>query len=282
MSYTQRMKSKVTVLILCCICATISALILRERLFAQVQSAPSTVVVSVADGPVLFAANCGACHGSDGRSGERAPDIATRREVVSLSDADLIRTVENGVAGRGMPAFGFLGRTKIDAIIHHLRTLQGIGVATVAPGDPHRGERLFFGKAECSSCHMINGHGGFIAADLSGYGPGRSVADIRAAIVDPDRKLDRSAQCVTVVTTDGKIYTGFVRSGDNFSFVLQTGDGAFRLFARSNVMRIEYSGHSSMPRDYATRLSSKELDDLISYLLTTGPTERKISKDDDE
>jgi len=276
------MKNKVAVLILCCIGAMTSALIARERLFAQGQSAPTTMVGSVADGPALFAANCGACHGSDGRSGERAPDIATRREVVSLSDADLIRTVENGVAGHGMPAFGFLGRTKVNAIIHHLRTLQGIGSTTAAPGDPHHGEELFFGKAECSSCHMMNGHGGFIAADLSGYGLGRSVADIRIAIVDPDRKLNRSAQYVTVVTTEGKTYTGFVRSGDNFSFILQSGDGVFRLFARSNVLRIEYSGHSSMPRDYAARLSSKELDDLISYLLKTGPTEKKIAKDDDD
>ena len=281
MSYAMRMKRKVIFLILCCIGVTISALVLRERLFAQVQSPSTTVVGSVVDGPALFAANCGACHGSDGRSGERAPDIATRREVVSLSDADLIRTVENGVAGRGMPAFGYLGRTKVNAIVHHLRTLQGIGVASVAPGNPHRGEELFFGKAECSSCHMMNGHGGFIAADLSGYGQGRSVADIRAAIVDPDRKLNRSAQYVTVVTTDGKTYVGFIRSEDNFSFVLQSGDGAFRSFARSRVERVEYSGHSSMPRDYATRLSSKELDDLISYLLKTGSTERKIAKDDE-
>ena len=282
MSYTQRMKSKVTVLILCCIGATISALILRERLLAQVEAPPSAVVDSVADGPALFAANCGACHGSDGRGGERAPNIATRREVVALSDADLIHIVENGVTGQGMPAFGFLGWAKVNAIIHHLRTLQGIGVATTVPGDPRRGEELFFGKAECSSCHMVNGHGGFIAADLSGYGLGRSIADIRVAIVDPDRKSDRSAQYVTVVTIDGKTYTGFIRNGDNFSLILLSEDGAFRSFARSSVVRVEYSGHSSMPRNYATRLSSKELDDLISYLLKTGSTERKIAKDDDE
>ncbi len=276
------MKSKVTVLILCCIGAMTSTLIAKERLFAQGQSAPADTAGSIVEGPALFAANCGACHGSDGRSGERAPDIATRREVVSLSDADLIRIVENGVAGRGMPAFGYLGKAKVNAVVHHLRTLQGIGVVSEAPGDSHRGEELFFGKAECSSCHMMNGHGGFIAADLSGYGQGRSVADMRAAIVDPDRKLDRRTQYVTVVMMDGKTDTGFVRAEDNFSLVLQGEDGVFRLFARGNVRRVEYSGHSSMPRDYAIRLSSKELDDLISYLLKTGPTGKNITKDDDD
>ena len=276
------MKSQVTVLILCCIGAMTSAVIPTERFFAQGQSLPAHAPIDPVDGASLFAANCGACHGSDGRSGERAPNIATRREVVSRSDADLIRTVENGLAGNGMPAFGYLGRAQIDAIVHHLRTLQGIDVAVAAPGDPHLGEALFFGKAECSSCHMVNGRGGFIAADLSGYGLGRSVADLRAAILDPDRRLDRSAQFVTIVTIDGKRCTGFIRNEDNFSLVLQTQDGAFRQFARDKVARVELSGHSSMPRDYENRLSSKELDDLISYLVRAGSAERKVTKDDDE
>src|SRR5436190_24028835 len=66
------------------------------NIFAQEKSA--------ADGTVLFAANCGVCHGSDGRSGERASNIAARREIVSLSDESLIRIVENGVPGQGMPS----------------------------------------------------------------------------------------------------------------------------------------------------------------------------------
>ena len=32
-----------------------------------------------ADGVALFASNCAACHGVDGRSGERAPDIVSRK-----------------------------------------------------------------------------------------------------------------------------------------------------------------------------------------------------------
>lgn len=255
-------------------CGIVAALIARGNLPVQAQSTPN--------GAALFAANCGACHGSDGRSGERAPNIATRREVVSLLDADLIRTIENGLAGNGMPAFGYLGRTKISAIVHHLRTLQGIGVTVAVPGDPRQGETLFFGKAECSSCHMVNGRGGYLAEDLSGYGLGRTDSDVRTSIVDPDRKLDRAAQHVTVVNSDGQECIGFVRNQDNFSLILQADDGSFRLFRRDKIVRIEYSGHSSMPRDYESRLSSKELDDLVSYLLKTGAGERKVAKDDDE
>jgi cytochrome c oxidase cbb3-type subunit 3 len=246
----------------------------REHLLAQEQPA--------SNGAALFAANCAACHGSDGRSGERAPDIATRREVVSRSNADLTRILENGLPGNGMPSFGYLGRDKLTALVRHLRTLQGIGVTIAVPGDAHLGEALFFGKAGCSNCHMIQGRGGYLASDLSGYGLGRSAQDARTAIVDPDRKLNRSAQYVSVVTVNGQRSEGFIRNEDNFFLVLQTENGAYRLFAKDQVARIEYSNHSSMPRDYEARLSSEELDDLVSYILKTATDERKAAKDDDE
>ena len=171
------MKSNRVALITWSIAASLAIGASRKHLLAQEQPA--------SNGAALFAANCAACHGSDGRSGERAPDIATRREVVSRSNADLMRILENGLPGNGMPAFGYLGREKLTALIHHLRTLQGIGVAIAVPGDPHLGEALFFGKAGCSNCHMMQGRGGYLASDLSGYGLGRSAQDARTAIVAP-------------------------------------------------------------------------------------------------
>jgi putative heme-binding domain-containing protein len=221
----------------------------------------------VADGQKIFTTNCGACHGSDGRGGERAPDIATRREVVARADAELIRAVQNGVYGTAMPAFGYMGAEKIHAVVHYLRTLQGIGVAVKAPGDPRAGEQLFYGKAECSKCHMINGRGGFIGSDLSGYGFGRSIENIRAAIVDPDRSLDRKSQAVTIVANNQQHFSGLVRNEDNFALILQTEDGAFHSFSKENIARIEYSRNSLMPNDYENKLTNKEIDNLVSYLL---------------
>jgi cytochrome c oxidase cbb3-type subunit III len=254
--------------------ASLTTAAVRERLLAQ--------QLPASNGSALFAANCAACHGSDGRSGERAPDIATRREVVSRSNADLTRIVENGLPGNGMPAFSYLGHDKLMALVQHLRTLQGIGVTIAVPGDPHLGEALFFGKAGCSNCHMMQGRGSYWASDLSGYGLGQSAQDVRTAIVDPDRKLNRSAQYVSVVTLNGQKLAGFIRNEDNFSLVLQTENGAYRLFAKDQVARVEYSNHSSMPRDYETRLTSKELDDLVSYIVKTASDDRKAARDDDE
>jgi cytochrome c oxidase cbb3-type subunit 3 len=232
-------------------------------------------------GQAVFAANCSACHGSDGRGGERAPNIATRREVVSRADADLIRAVQNGVPGTAMPAFGYMGALKINAVIQYLRSLQGIGVAVKVPGDPDLGENLFYGKAECSKCHMVNGRGGFLSSDLSGYGFGRSVEGVRSAILNPDRSMDRRSEAITVVAEDQHRFTGLIRNEDNFSLILQTEDGSFHTYSKEKIIRVEYSGHSLMPNDYEDKLSSKEIDDLVSYLLKAGAPERASNQKHD-
>ena len=70
-------------------------------------------------------------------------------------------------------------------MVAYLRFLQGTKHALNLPGDADRGEKLFFGNAGCSGCHMTAGKGGFIASDLSGYARTHSVDQIRNAITTP-------------------------------------------------------------------------------------------------
>ena len=136
----------------------------------RAQQPASTTTAADVQGSMLFASNCGSCHGSDGRGGEHGPDIATDSDVQRLADSDLIAIAKNGVPGTGMPAFGWLGQEKLTDIVQYLRTLQGRQLDIKLPGNPKGGEALFFGRARCSECHMVNGKGGFIGSDLSLYG----------------------------------------------------------------------------------------------------------------
>src|SRR5258707_11821978 len=127
-------------------------------------------------GKETFASTCANCHGLDGRGGEHAPDIAERPRVQQLSDAELFKIIENGIPGAGMPAFRSLEASNIRAVVTYLRTLQGTGKPVTLPGDPARGEAIFFGKAGCSGCPMVSGKGGFIPSDLSAYARAHTVA----------------------------------------------------------------------------------------------------------
>jgi cytochrome c oxidase cbb3-type subunit III len=221
----------------------------------------------VSDGKRTFASTCAACHGLDGKGGERGPDIVNRRAVQRLPDASLFRVVRDGKPGTGMPPFRALGEARIQAVVRYLRTLQGLGTAASLPGDPTAGRAIFFGKAECANCHMANGKGGFIASDLSAYAAGKTPADIGNVIIEPNKNLDPRKRTVVVKTADGTTHTGVARNEDNFSLQLQTLDGRFHFFDKSELQNVEHQPGSLMPTDYKSRLTGQELDNLVSYLM---------------
>ncbi len=218
-------------------------------------------------GKQTFASTCAGCHGLDGRGGERAPDIAERAHVQRLSDAQISHIIENGVPGTGMPAFHSLQHSDVQAIVAYLRILQGKKKTLELPGDPDRGETIFFGKAGCSGCHMVAGKGGFIASDLSTYASTHGVEQIRSAIVSRNPDTNQRARLVTATTRGGEKMVGRVRNEDNFSLQLQTLDGTFFFVPKSDLKGLEYSPEALMPSDYSSTLSPQDLNDVVSYLM---------------
>lgn len=229
----------------------------------------------------LFPANCGSCHGIDGHGGERAPDIATRRDIQRLSDDALAKIIRDGIPGTGMPPFRSLGPAKIQGLVHEMRRLQGEDTASSLPGSPAGGKSLFFGRAGCSDCHMVSGSGGFIGSDLSVYARGKAAADIRVAILNPAGKLPERGRLVVATTADGQVLTGMVRNEDNFSLQLQTKDGTFHFLEKSSLRALERRAESLMPSDYGTRLTAQDVDDLISYLIMSGRTSNSAGTQSD-
>jgi cytochrome c oxidase cbb3-type subunit 3 len=225
-------------------------------------------------GAQRFMEYCAGCHGADGRGG-KAGSIATTPRVLGLSDAELTRIVREGEAA-GMPPFAQIGDGNIAAIVFYLRTLQGKAAPTnstaavAVTGDENAGRTLYFGKAQCSRCHMIKGEGGFIASDLTAYGRGRTAVAILEAILIPDRPLAPRSRVVEVETKTGKKLTGVLRNEDNFNLELQTEDGRYHFLSRNEVTAVHYSDHSLMPHDYKERLTSEELNNIASFLIVTG------------
>ena len=225
-------------------------------------------------GAATFASHCAVCHGADGRGGEHGPNIATAPEVQHLMDRELAGIIRYGIAGAGMPAFSSLKQQEVAEVVSYLRVLQGRGDIVKLPGDAKQGEALFYGKAQCSDCHMVNGKGGFIGSDLTYYGAEAKPDQMRAIILDPDKNLPADQKATTVVTTAGETITGMLRTNNNFSLSLQTLDGSFHFLAKSELSRVDVGSHSLMP---TAALNSKEVDDLVSYLLRTGDESAKRS-----
>jgi cytochrome c oxidase cbb3-type subunit 3 len=126
---------------------------------------------------VLYAGNCAACHGSNGKGGA-AIALSDPVFLAIADDSTIRRTAANGVPGTPMPAFaqsagGMLTDKQLDAIVNGIRSwakpdyLQGISpppYASQAAGDPHQGADVY--ATYCSACHGADGKGGKRASSI--------------------------------------------------------------------------------------------------------------------
>lgn len=229
-------------------------------------------------GRTAYNSACAGCHGLDGRGSDKAVNISGSEQTRHLSDAQLTSIISNGVPGTGMPAFHNLSEKQTRAIIGYLRSLQGKSEAQNLPGNARHGKVIFFGNGGCSSCHTISGEGGFLGPDLSHYGAGLPSKEIRDEIVKSQRVPPQGYRQALLVTNAGDRLEGIIRNEDNFSIQLQTKDGAFHFFQKSELRSLDRLDASLMPTDYGERLSAGELDDLVSYLMTASPNASKADK----
>ena len=73
----------------------------------------------IEEGRRVFSRNCASCHGSDGRGGERGPDI-TGTHLDTRTD--LPELILNGLPSRGMPGMK-LPKTQVDLVVSFLRSI---------------------------------------------------------------------------------------------------------------------------------------------------------------
>jgi len=229
---------------------------------------------ALAAGRKTFESSCASCHGLNGKGGERAPDIATRPEVVRLSDSETLKILREGILQKGMPPFSALGPAKLSEVLNYLRSLQGKSRTSTVTASAEGGKQIFVGKGGCSECHMVHGVGGFIGPDLSDYGVNHSAGDIRSAIVSAHKRPGVRKELAKATTKDGQQISGLVRNEDNFSVQLQAVDGTFHLLEKSSLSELTFDSSPVMPSDYESRLSKSELDQLVSYLLSVGDAKR--------
>jgi cytochrome c oxidase cbb3-type subunit III len=246
----------------------------RSLMLIAAALAPFIAGAQSADtGQQIFSSTCAACHGLDGRGGEHAPNIATDPVVQGMTDREVTGIVRYGIQSKGMPGFASSLRPDgIKAVVKYLRVLGGKSASGPLPGDAARGKALYFGSARCGECHTVGGEGGFLGADLSGYGRTHSAAATREAILNPNKNADPRHGTVTAVTRAGKTFTGVVRNEDNFTLQMQTPDGCFHLLEKRDLARFEHESRSLMPADYGMKLSTAQLDDLVKFLsVSPGP-----------
>ena len=144
---------------------------------------------------------------------------------------------------------------------------EPIAEALLAGGDAVRGRELFFQKAglDCVRCHRAEDTGGDVGPRLDGIAARRDRAYLIESIVRPSSQFAEGYRTTVVVTDDGRALAGILKHETPDELVIMTADGrSHRIPAASIADRSE--GASAMPADLATKLTHRELRDLVEWL----------------
>src|SRR5207244_12921263 len=124
------------------------------------------------------------------------------------------------------------------ALTPFLRSLNSQTAEINAPGNPAAGERFFFGKGECGSCHMVSGRGEPIGPDLSNLGDERTVDEIQSALKEPSADITPGYELVTVKLRDGNTLRGFARNRSSFDIRMEDIQGQLDLLEEGQIASI--------------------------------------------
>ena len=235
-------------------------------------------------GESQFRANCAFCHGLGARGGGRGPDLTRAQKKHGNGDADLYRTINEGVPGTAMPPNGAtqqgVGMTEAEIwqVITYIRSVQKKR-EPVWTGTRCMAGNCSTDRGACSTCHMIQGKGGRLGPDLTGTGAARSTDYLVESLRNPNRRLAQGLTeamkefsveyaMVTVVDRAGQKFQGTILNEDSFTLQMIDTKEQVHSFEKEKLKSLEKSRESLMPAYDEKMLPEKDLRDLIAFLLT--------------
>jgi putative heme-binding domain-containing protein len=214
-------------------------------------------------GAALFQTHCTYCHGAHGQGG-RGSDLTTGQYKYGGSDASLYATIRNGVRGTEMPAV-LATDDEVWKMVAFVKSLGTLAPGEKASGDADAGKLVFEGKGGCKTCHAIGRDGGSLGPDLSDVGRRRDLKYLEESLLKPEVDVPIRYRSIQVITKSGQTIAGIRLNEDDVSVQLRDEQDNLRSFLKENLREIRHDKPSLMPA-YGSRLSRKEIDDVISYL----------------
>jgi cytochrome c oxidase cbb3-type subunit III len=246
---------------------------------------------AIETGRGIYNKACTTCHGFDGGPGEIGPALGLEgRRFALRSPAEIFGAIKNGIPATGMPPAPDLSDQDIWKVTAYIQALRGTAIDAPTPGNAAAGEQIFWSKGDCGKCHMVRGKGGILGPELTAIADLRKTASIVDALTNPQyrvqsdggaipRKLEptNDYRVVRVTTPDGRVIRGVLKNENSVSMqILGVEDSRLHLLDRKTLRDIQYEKTSLMPRDYKTRLTAQEFEDVLAFL--TRLSRREVKK----
>ena len=178
--------------------------------------------------------------------------------------------VAGGMTGSGTPQAVNLSPKEMARMVNDVK----------AKGNAQRGEAIFRREdLSCLKCHAIGGAGGKVGPDMISLGGSAQLDYIVDALLNPNKAVKENYNAVTVVTDQGKVFSGIlVRRTDSDLILRDVNDKVINI----PLVQIDEQvpAASLMPVGLLEKLTQQELRDLVCFLSELGKTEAyTVSKD---
>ncbi len=209
-----------------------------------------------------YAKLCSGCHGADARGSQQGPGLSGNLRLRKRSVQSLRNVIVRGVPAAGMPGFDLPPAT-LDGLVSLVVSLNASASETKLPGDVKAGSDFFFGKGQCSNCHMVSGRGAAVGPDLSSVATELTVDQLRDALVNPGVRIVPGYDLVKLDLKKGGSLRGFARNRTAYEISVQDLKGGLHPVLLEDVRELTEEKASLMP---VVKAGETELQNTIAFL----------------
>jgi len=178
-----------------------------------------------------------------------------------------------------------LGALRIDRLLKHpdlslrQRAAEVIGAARLnkdrekiitkytealsGKADPLRGKEVFL--AHCAKCHQVAGEGHAVGPDLA-QARNRPDESLLLDVLNPSGIITSGFDTYTLVTNNGRTFSGVVDSESATSVKLRWAEGNTATVLRKDIRLMQAAGKSLMPEDLDKAVSAADLASAFAWL----------------
>lgn len=161
-----------------------------------------------------------------------------------------------------------MSNTEGESIVAYLHSLKSNPPDEKIKGDAALGQDLFFGSGKCSQCHMYAGRGGRLGPDLTSIRADRRVAELKEAILNPDKSMPRGYATMEGTLRSGKLIRGVIKSEDTFSIEIMDEKEKLQCFLKEDFRELKKPHKSLMP---VPALNPAQVDNVLAFLKSPAP-----------
>ena len=135
-------------------------------------------------------------------------------------------------------------------------------------GDAGSGEKVFKTTGTCANCHQVRGQGKVVGPDLTEIGSKLTREAMLVSILDPSAGISHNFESFSALLESGQVVVGLMVSQTDDKVTLKDAQGIERSMPKSEIEQLKKQEKSLMPDNLIEALSTKDLVDIVEYMLT--------------